>query len=131
MSEDVGQELSQEKVVELLKRATVYVDVNNNAVVLSLKRIIAFFISNLQGVDRITKVQLDGSGDFVVYATLRPTSQYVKSLVLKVVVRKDFLNLQGFKYEIEPQNDDVYVRVYANVSDQSELNISREDEEEF
>ena len=65
-----------------------------------------------QDVEKILKVDVTEDNELVVYATARPKNQYIKSLVIKAVLKNDILTMLKTKYELIKNGDDVYIKVY-------------------
>jgi len=104
--------LTNEQIKDIIKNVVVSVDVNSNAVVLSAYKLISYFMKGTQDVEKILKVDVTEDNELVVYATARPKNQYIKSLVIKAVLKNDILTMLKTKYELIKNGDDVYIKVY-------------------
>ena len=104
--------LTNEQIKDIIKNVVVSVDVNSNAVVLSAYKLISYFMKGTQDVEKILKVDVTEDNELVVYATARPKNQYIKSLVIKAVLKNDILAMLKTKYELIKNGDDVYIKVY-------------------
>ena len=104
--------LTNEQIKDIIKNVVVSVDVNSNAVVLSAYKLISYFMKGTQDVEKILKVDVTEDNELVVYATARPKNQYIKSLVIKAVLKNDILSMLKTKYELIKNGDDVYIKVY-------------------
>jgi len=104
--------LTNEQIKDIIKNVVVSVDVNSNAVVLSAYKLISYFMKGTQDVEKILKVDVTEDNELVVYATARPKNQYIKSLVIKAVLKNDILAMLKAKYELIKNGDDVYIKVY-------------------
>jgi len=104
--------LTNEQIKDIIKNIVVSVDVNSNAVVLSAYKLISYFMKGTQDVEKILKVDVTEDNELVVYATARPKNQYIKSLVIKAVLKNDILAMLKAKYELIKNGDDVYIKVY-------------------
>jgi hypothetical protein len=105
-------QLTNEQVKEIIKNVVVSVDVNNNAVVLSAYKLISYFMRGVQDVEKILKVDITQDNELVVYATAKPKNQFIKSLVIKAVLKNDILSMLKTRYELVKNGDDVYIKVY-------------------
>ena len=105
-------QLTNEQVKEIIKNIVVSVDVNNNAVVLSAYKLISYFMKGVQDVEKILKVDISQDNELVVYATAKPKNQFIKSLVIKAVLKNDILSMLKTRYELVKNGDDVYIKVY-------------------
>ncbi len=105
-------QLSNEQVREIIKNVVVSVDVNNNAVVLSAYKLISYFMKGVQDVEKVLKVDVTQNNELVVYATAKPKNQFIKSLVIKAVLKNDILSMLKTRYELVKNGDDVYIKVY-------------------
>jgi hypothetical protein len=105
-------QLTNEQVKEIIKNVVVSVDVNNNAVVLSAYKLISYFMKGVQDVEKILKVDISQDNELVVYATAKPKNQFIKSLVIKAVLKNDILSMLKTRYELVKNGDDVYIKVY-------------------
>jgi len=105
-------QLSSEQVKDIIKNVVVSVDVNNNAVMLSAYKLISYFMKGVQDVEKILKVDVTEDNELVVYATAKPKNQFIKSLVIKAVLKNDILSMLKTRYELIKNGDDVYIKVY-------------------
>jgi hypothetical protein len=105
-------QLTKEQISEIIKNVVVSVDVNNNAVVLSAHKLVSYFMKGTQDVDKVLKVDVADGKDLVVYASARPKNQFIKSLVIKAVLKGEILSMLKAKYELVKNGDDVYIKVY-------------------
>ena len=105
-------QLSREQIENIIKNVVVSVDVNSNAVVLSAYKLVTYFMKNTQDVEKVLKVDVTENNELVVYATARPKNQFIKSLVIKAVLKNDILSMLKTRYEIVKNGDDVYIKVY-------------------
>ena len=105
-------QLSNEQVKEIIKNVVVSVDVNNNAVILSAYKLISYFMKGVQDVEKILKVDITQDNELVVYATAKPKNQFIKSLVIKAVLKNDILSMLKTRYELVKNDNDVYIKVY-------------------
>ncbi len=122
-------QLSNEQVKEIIKNVVVSVDVNNNAVVLSAYKLISYFMKGVQDVEKILKVDVTQDNELVVYATAKPKNQFIKSLVIKAVLKNDILSMLKTRYELVKNGDDVYIKVYleGNQSQSTQVTDSTEE----
>jgi hypothetical protein len=112
-------QLTREQITDIIKNVVVSVDVSSNAVILSAYKLLSYFMKNTQDVEKILKVDVTGNNELVVYATARPKNQFIKSLVIKAVLKNDILDMLKTKYELIKNGDDVYIKVYLG-SNQSQ-----------
>jgi len=105
-------QLSREQIENIIKNVVVSVDVNNNAVIISAYKLVTYFLKNTQDVEKVLKVDVTENNELVVYATARPKNQFIKSLVIKAVLKNDILDMLKAKYELVKNGDDVYIKVY-------------------
>jgi len=103
---------TREQIMEMLKNVIVSVDVNGNAVILSAYRLISYFLRGSQDIEKILKVDVNENDELVVYASVTPKSQFVKSLVIKAVLTNDILSMLKLRYELIKDNNDVYIKIY-------------------
>ena len=103
---------TREQIMEMLKNVIVSVDVHDNAVILSAYRLISYFLRGTQDIEKILKVDVNENDELVVYASITPKSQFIKSLVIKAVLTNDILSMLKLKYELIKNNNDVYIKVY-------------------
>jgi len=104
--------LSREQIENIIKNVVVSVDVNSNAVIISAYKLVTYFMKNTQDVEKVLKVDVTENNELVVYATARPKNQFIKSLVIKAVLKNDILDMLKAKYELVKNGDDVYIKVY-------------------
>ena len=104
--------LTREQITEIIKNVVVSVDVNSNAVVLSAYRLISYFLKNAQDVEKILKIDVTENNELVVYASARPKNEFIKSLVIKAVLKNDLLDMLKMKYDLVKNGDDVYIKIY-------------------
>jgi len=104
--------LTNEQVKDIVKNVVVSVDVNNNAVILSAYKLISYFMKGVQDVEKILKVDVTEDNELVVYANARPKNQFIKSLVIKAVLKNDILSMLKTRYELVKNGNDVYIKVY-------------------
>ena len=105
-------QLTNEQVKEIIKNVVVSVDVNNNAVILSAYKLISYFMRGVQDVEKILKVDITQDNELVVYATAKPKNQFIKSLIIKAVLKNDILSMLKTRYELVKNDNDVYIKVY-------------------
>ena len=105
-------QLTSEQVKDIIKNVVVSVDVNNNAVILSAYKLISYFMKGVQDVEKILKVDVTEDNELVVYATAKPKNQFIKSLVIKAVLKNEILSMLKTRYELIKNGDDVYIKVY-------------------
>jgi len=122
-------QLTREQVMEIIKKAVVYVDVNEDAVYLSFKKLLSYFLSNTKELDKIIKVDVNDNNETVVYASAKPTKPGIKSIILKVTLDSNALIIPGMKYELVKAGDDVHIKVYVKqdvVPQPSDANTNEE-----
>ena len=105
-------QLTREQITEIIKNVVVSVDVSSNAVVLSAYKLISYFLKGAQDVEKILKVDVTDGKELVVYATAKPKNQFIKSLVVKAVLKSDILNILKMRYDLIKNGDDVYIKIY-------------------
>jgi len=105
-------QLTREQVMDIIKNIVVSVDVNSNAVILSAYKLISYFMKNVQDIEKILKVDVTDDKELVVYATAKPKNQFIKSLVIKAVLKNDLLDMLKMKYDLIKNGDDVYIKLY-------------------
>jgi len=103
---------TREQIMEMLKNVIVSVDVNDNAVILSAYRLISYFLRGAQDIEKILKVDVNENDELVVYASVTPKNQFIKSLIIKAVLTNDILSMLKLKYELIKNNNDVYIKIY-------------------
>jgi len=106
-------QLTKDQVMEIIKKSVVYVDVNDNAVYLSIKKLLSHFLSNTKELDKIIKVSVDNNNEMVVYASAKPTQPIIKSIILKVTLYPNAFTIPGMKYEFVEAGDDVHIKIYV------------------
>jgi hypothetical protein len=121
--------LTNEQIKDIIKNVVVSVDVNSNAVVLSAYKLISYFMKGTQDVEKILKVDVTEDNELVVYATARPKNQYIKSLVIKAILKNDILAMLKTKYELIKNGDDVYIKVYLEPSQSQSASATSPTEE--
>ena len=122
-------QLSREQVTDIIKNVVVSVDVSNNAVILSAYKLVSYFMKNTQDVEKILKVDVTEDNELVVYATAKPKNQYIKSLVIKAVLKNDILSMLRAKYELIKNGDDVYIKVYLSNGQPQNAPVTNSNEE--
>jgi hypothetical protein len=122
-------QLTDEQVKDIIKNVVVSVDVNNNAVVLSGYKLISYFMKGVQDVEKILKVDITQDNELVVYATAKPKNQYIKSLVIKAVLKNDILSMLKTRYELVKNGDDVYIKVYLEGNQSQDTPVTGSAEE--
>jgi len=124
--------LTKEQVMEILKNIVVSVDINENAVVISAKKLLSYFLKGVQGLDKVIKVDNDSENNIVVYSSIKPKNPNLKSLTLKAVIKASALNLANFKYKMQKTDDDVYIKLYVQQqATSSNTSSTTEDEVDF
>jgi len=104
--------LTREQITEIIKNVVVSVDVSNNAVVLSAYKLISYFLKNAQDVEKILKIDVTDNNELVVYASARPKNEFIKSLIIKAIIKNDLLDMLKMKYDLVKNGDDVYIKIY-------------------
>ena len=122
-------QLSNEQVKDIIKNIVVSVDVNNNAVILSAYKLISYFMKGVQDVEKILKVDVTEGNELVVYATAKPKNQFIKSLVIKAVLKSDILSMLKTRYELLKNGDDVYIKVYLEGNQSQNIPVTGSAEE--
>lgn len=122
-------QLSRDQMTEIVKNIVVSVDVNENAVVISAKRLLAYFLKNVEGLEKILKVDVDKDNSIVVYASVKPTNPNLKSIILKVAIKESAFNLSQFKHEIIKAGDDVNIKIYVQQNESRTLAKTNSEEE--
>jgi hypothetical protein len=113
----------------MIKNVIVSVDVHDNAVILSAYRLISYFIKDTQDVEKILKVDVNEDNELVVYASARPKSQYIKSLIIKATLTNDILSMLKMKYELIKDKDDVYIKLYLGSNQLQNVSITNNTKE--
>ncbi|AAL27759.1 hypothetical protein SIFV0050 [Sulfolobus islandicus filamentous virus] len=122
-------QLTRDQMTEIVKNIVVSVDVNENAVVISAKRLLSYFLKNVEGLEKILKVDVDKDNSIVVYASVKPTNPNLKSIILKVAVKESAFNLSQFKHEIIKAGDDVNIKIYVQQNESRTLAKNSSEEE--
>ena len=122
-------QLTREQINDIIKNVVVSVDVNNNAVILSAYKLISYFMKDVQDIEKILKVDITQDNELVVYANARPKNQFIKSLVVKAVLKNDILSMLTTKYELVKNGDDVYIKVYLETNQLQNTSTSSPTEE--
>jgi len=123
------EQLTNEQVMEILKKIVVSVDVSENAVVISTMKMLSHFLSNAEALDKIIKVDVNDNKEIVVYASAKPTKPGIKSIIMKVTLDSNTFAIPGFKYELVKADNDVYIKVYVQqdiVPSTSNVNANNE-----
>ena len=105
-------QLTKDQITDIIKNVVVSVDVSSNAVVISAYKLVSYFLKGTQDVEKVLKVDVTEDKELVVYASARPKNQFIKSLVIKAVLKSDILSMLRAKYELIKNGDDVYIKVY-------------------
>ena len=105
-------QLTREQIMDIIKNVVVSVDVSSNAVVLSAYKLISYFLKGAQDVEKILKVDVTDGKELVVYASARPKNQFIKSLIIKAVLKNDILDMLKMRYDLVKNGDDVYIKLY-------------------
>ena len=108
-----NSQVTKEQAMEIIKKAIVYVDINDNAVYVSTKRLITYFLSNAKELDKIIKVDVDNNKDIIIYASAKPTKPGIKSIIFKVVFEPTAFIANSLKFELVKASDDVYIKIYV------------------
>jgi len=122
-------QLTKEQVIDILKKIVVSVDINENAVVISTMKMLSHFLSNTDALDNIIKVDVNDDKEMVVYASVKPTKPGIKSIIMKVTLDSNALNIPGFKHELVKADNDVYIKIYVQqdvVHSASNENVNNE-----
>jgi len=126
------QTLTKEQIMEIIKNIVVSVDINENAVVISTKRLLSYFLKGVKGLNKIIKVDIDNEKNIVVYASIKPENPNLKSITLKAVIKAEALNLSNFKYKMQKTGDDVHIKLYMQQQTTNDVESSTtEDEVDF
>jgi adenosine deaminase len=121
--------MDKDQVMEILKKIVVSVDINENAVVISTMKLLSHFLSNVEALDKIIKVDVNDDKEIVVYASAKPTKPGIKSIIFKVTLYSNVFNIPNMKYEIVKADNDVYIKVYVKqdiVPSTSNVNVDNE-----
>jgi len=125
-------QLNKDQVMEIIKKVVVSVDVNENAIIMSTKKLLSHFLSNTQELDRIIKVDVNDDKEIIVYASAKPTNPDIKSVILKVTLKSGALRINNLKYELIKAEDDVYIKIYVEqYQEQTASNVNVNDEVDF
>jgi len=122
-------QFTKDQVIDIIKKVVVSVDVNENAVVISTKKLLSYFLSGMKELDKIIKVDVNDDKELVVYASAKPVNPNIKSIILKVTLYPDAFKIQDFKYEMVKAGDDVYIKIYVQqelVPTTSNVNVNDE-----
>ena len=122
-------QLTKEQITDIIKNVVVSVDVSNNAVVLSAYKLVSYFLKGTQDVEKVLKVDINDDKELIVYASARPKSQFIKSLVIKAVLKSDILSMLRAKYELIKNGDDVYIKVYLENNQPQNAPVTNSTEE--
>jgi len=121
--------LTREQITEIIKNVVVSVDVSNNAVVLSAYKLISYFLKNAQDVEKILKIDVTENNELVVYASARPKNEFIKSLIIKAVLKSDLLDMLKMKYDLVKNGDDVYIKIYLEGNQLQNVPVTNPTEE--
>jgi hypothetical protein len=122
-------QMDKDQVMEILKKIVVSVDVSENAVVISTMKLLSYFLSNAEALDKIIKVDVNDNKEIVVYASAKPTKPGIKTIIMKVTLDSNVFAIPGFKYELVKADNDVYIKVYVQqdiVPSTSNANVNNE-----
>jgi len=122
-------QFTKEQITEIIKNIVVSVDVNNNAVVLSAYKLISYFLKGTQDVEKVLKVDVTEDNELVVYATAKPKNQFIKSLVIKAILKSDLLDMLKMKYDLVKNGDDVYIKLYLEGNQLQNVPVTNPTEE--
>ncbi|MCI4436814.1 MAG: hypothetical protein JHC33_08420 [Ignisphaera sp.] len=106
-------QLTKDQIMDILKKIVVYVDVSENAVFISTKKLLSYFLANTKELDKIIKVDIDDNKEVIVYASAKPTKPGIKSIIMKVTLDSSAFILGNFKYELVKAGDDVHIKIYV------------------
>ena len=123
------EQFTKEQVMEIIKKVVVSVDVNENAVVISTKKLLSYFLSGMKELDKIIKVDVNDNNEVIVYASAKPANPNIKSIILKVTLDQNAFKIQDFKYEMVKAGDDVYIKIYVQqdlMPSTSNINVNNE-----
>jgi len=121
--------LTREQITEMIKNVVVSVDIHDNAVILSAYRLISYFMKDVKDVEKILRIDVTEDKELVVYATAKPKNQFIKSLVIKAVLKNDILSMLRTKYELIKNGDDVYIKVYLGGTQFQDTPVTSPNEE--
>ena len=122
-------QFTKDQVIDIIKKVVVSVDVNESAIVISAKKLLSYFLSNMKELDKIIKVDVNDDKEVVVYASAKPANPSIKSIILKVTLDSDAFKIKDFKYELIKAVDDVYIKIYVQqdlVPTTSNVNVNNE-----
>jgi hypothetical protein len=122
-------QITKEQAIEILKNVTVSFDINENAIVISTKKLLLYFLSNTKELDKIIKVDVDENNEITVYASVKPSNPNIKSAILKVVLKPDAFKIQYFKYKLIKADDDVYIKIYIGQDKEDKVSDANADGE--
>jgi len=122
-------QLTREQITDIIKNVVVSVDVSNNAVVISAYKLVSYFLKGTQDVEKVLKVDINENKELVVYASARPKNQFIKSLIIKAVLKSDILDMLRAKYELIKNGDDVYIKVYLENNQSQNVPVTSPSEE--
>ena len=122
-------QFTKEQITDIIKNIVVSVDVNNNAVVLSAYKLISYFLKGTQDVEKVLKVDVTEDNELVVYATAKPKNQFIKSLVIKAILKSDLLDMLKMKYDLVKNGDDVYIKLYLEGNQLQNVPVTNPTEE--
>jgi hypothetical protein len=106
-------QITKEQAIEILKNVVVSFNINENSVIISTKKLLSYFLSNTNELDKIIKIGINDDKEIVVYASVKSSNPNIKSVILKVVLKPDALKIQYLKYELIKTDDDVYIKIYV------------------
>jgi hypothetical protein len=122
-------QITKEQAIEILKNVTVSFDINENAIVISTKKLLLYFLSNTKELDKIIKVDVDENNEITVYASVKPSNPNIKSAILKVVLKPDAFKIQYFKYKLIKTDDDVHIKIYIGQDKEGKVSDANADVE--
>jgi hypothetical protein len=122
-------QITKEQAIEILKNVTVSFDINENAIVISTKKLLLYFLSNTKELDKIIKVDVDENNEMTVYASVKPSNPNIKSAILKVVLKPDAFKIQYFKYKLIKTDDDVHIKIYIGQDKEGKVSDANADGE--
>jgi len=122
-------QITKEQAIEILKNVTVSFDINENAIVISTKKLLLYFLSNTKELDKIIKVDVDENNEITVYASVKPSNPNIKSAILKVVLKPDAFKIQYFKYKLIKTDDDVHIKIYIGQDKEGKVSDANADGE--
>jgi len=122
-------QITKEQAIEILKNVTVSFDINENAIVISTKKLLSYFLSNTNELDKIIKVDVNENNEITVYASVKPSNPNIKSAILKVVLKPDAFKIQYFKYKLIKTDDDVHIKIYIGQDKEGKVSDANADVE--